>query len=83
MSVGISQKMGKYSKATSELIDNMNENIGNIPQVMNSPNSNYILLVPDPEQPRKKIRVSKFILQISICELHNDLISEGSIYQIK
>ena len=45
--------------------------------------SNDTLLVPDPEWPGEKIRVSKLLLQLSICDLHNDLISEGSIYQLK
>ena len=42
-----------------------------------------MFLVPDPERPRGEKRVSKLLLQISICTLHNDLISEGSIYQLK
>ena len=67
---------------TSELIDNLHEWIGNHPQVVNLPIYDDTLLVPDHKQPGKKIRVSKFLLQISICELHNDLISESNIYQI-
>ena len=38
------------------------------------------LLVPDPEGPRNKIRVSKLILKISICDLNNDVIYESSLY---
>ena len=68
---------------TPELIEHMNECIINHPQLVNSPVSNYTLLVPDTELPGKKIRVSKLILQISICELHNNLIFEISIYQFK
>ena len=66
-----------------ELIDHLNEWIGNHPQVENSPISNDTLLVPDTEQPGKKIRVYKLILQISTHELHNYLISEIIIYQLK
>ena len=50
-----------------ELIDHLNEYIVNNLQVVNSTISNDTLLVPDPEQPGKKIRVSKLIFQISIC----------------
>ena len=52
------------SKAMSELIYHLNEWIGNHPQVVNPPISNGTLLVPDTEQPGKKIRVSKLLLQI-------------------
>ena len=41
------------------------------------------MLVPDRKHPGKQIRVSKLILQISILELQNDLISEIIIYQLK
>ena len=68
---------------TLALTDNMNEWIGNHPQVLNSPISNNIVLVPDHNQPGKKIRCSKLLLQISIREIHNDLISEIFIYQFK
>ena len=50
---------------------------------MNPPISNDKLLVPDPERPGNKIRVSKFLLQISIRELHNNLMSEISICPLK
>ena len=41
------------------------------------------MLVPYHNQPGKKIRVSKLLCQISVRELHNDLIYEGIIYQLK
>ena len=53
--------------------------MGNYPKVVNLLISNDILLVPDHKQPGKKIKVSKFLLQISIRDMHNDLISESSI----
>ena len=81
--MGISQETEKDSKAMPELIEHLNEWIGNHPQVVNSPIPNDTFLVPDPERPGKKIRVYKLLLQISIRELHNDLISESSIYQLK
>ena len=51
--------------------------------MVKSPIFNDTLLVPDPDKPGKKMRVSKLLLHISICELHNDLIYEISIYQLK
>ena len=67
----------------TELIEHLNERIGDHPQVVNSPIFNETLLVPDPELPGNKIRVSKLILQISILEIRNDLISESIVYQFK
>ena len=77
------KKQKNYSKVTPELIEHMYEWIGNYPQVVKSPISNYTFLFPDTEQPGKKIRVSKLLFHISICKLYYDLISDGSIYQIK
>ena len=51
--------------------------------MVNSTNPNDKLLVPDPYQAGKKIRVSKFLLQISIFELQNDVLSESIIYKLK
>ena len=82
MNCGHQLRNGKNSKVTPELIENTNEWIVNHPQVVNSPMYNAILLVPDTEQPGKKTSVSKLILQISIPDLHNDLISESIIYQL-
>ena len=86
---GIIGKRHKYvwiptqSKMTPELIYHLNEWIGNHPKMVNSPISNDTLLVPDQERPGKKIRVSKLILQISILEIHNDLIFEIRIYKLE
>ena len=41
------------------------------------------MLFPDHKQPERKIKVSKYLFHISIRELHTDLISEISIYQLK
>ena len=68
---------------TPELIEHMHEWIGNHPEVVNLPISNDTLLVSDHNQPGKKIRVSKLLLQISIRELHNYLIPKSRIYQLK
>ena len=68
---------------TPELIEHMHEWIGNNPKVVDFLISNDILLVSDHNQPGKKIKVSKLLLQISIRELHNYLIPKSSIYQLK
>ena len=77
------KKQKNYSKVTPELIGHMYEWIGNYPQVVKSPIPNDTFLVPDTERPGKKIRFSKLILHIWICEIHNYLISDGSIYKLK
>ena len=66
-----------------ELIEHLHEWIGNHLQVVNSSIYNKTLLVPDHKQPGTKIRVSKLLRKISICELHNYLISESSFFQLK
>ena len=81
--MGISQETEKDSEVTPEIIDNLNECIRNHPQVVKSTISNDTLSVPNPEQPGKKITGSKLIIQISIRGIHNDLISESIIYQLK
>ena len=81
--MGISQEMVKYSKVKPELIYHLNEWIFNHPLLVNSKISNDALLVHDPERPGKKIKVSKFLLQKSIYELHDYLIYEKIIYQLK
>ena len=65
----------KNIQNTPELIENMHEWIGNNTQVVNLPISKDVLIVPDHKQPGKKISVSKFLLQISIHDIHNNLIS--------
>ena len=62
--MGISQETGKYLTVTPELIDNLNEWIGNNPQVVNSQIPNDKFLVPNPERPGKKTMVYKLLLQI-------------------
>ena len=51
--------------------------------MLKSPISNDTFLVSDPERPGNKISVSKLLLHISIYEIHNNLISESIIYQLK
>ena len=68
---------------TPELIEHLNEQNGNNPQVVKSSIINDTLLIPDPVQLGKKIRVSKFIFQISIHETHIYLIPESIFYQLK
>ena len=79
----ISKEKKNKLKVTPELIEHLHECMGNHPQVANLTIYNDILLVPDHKQPGKKIRVSKLLLQISISEIHNGLIHEIIIYQLK
>ena len=46
------------------------------PHVIQSPITNDTVLVPDPNDPKKKIKKHRLLLQISVRELHNDLIKE-------
>ena len=68
---------------TPVLIEHLNNWIGNNTQVVDLPISKDTLLVTDIKRPGKKIRVSKLLCRISISDLHNDLLSENSIYQLK
>ena len=77
------KKRKNYSKVTPTLIDYLHEWIGNHPQLVNSKFSKDTLLVSDHKQPGKKIRGSKLLLQRSIIDMHNDLISESIIYKLK
>jgi hypothetical protein len=45
--------------------------------VIQSPIANNTLLLKDPDDPTKKNRVGKLLLQIPYRELHNDLLSES------
>ena len=83
MNCGHQSRDPKKSKGTPELIEHMDKWIGNNPQVFNSPIFNDTLLVTDTYIPGKKIRVSKLLLHVSICEIHNYLISNSIIYQLK
>ena len=58
---GHQSRNGKNSKVTPVLIEHMNMWIVNNSQVKNLPIYDDTLLVPDPEGPWKKIRVSKFL----------------------
>ena len=73
------EKRKGYSKVSPKLRKRLFEWINNHPHIVNSPISNDTLLVPDPEQPGNRVRVSKLLLQISIRELHNDLLSDGPL----
>ena len=81
--MSISQEKEKYSKVTPALIEHLHECIENHTQVVNSPIFNNTFLVPDNKRSGKKTRVSELLLQIPIRELHNDLIYESIICQLK
>ena len=46
------------------------------PHVVVSPNKNDTLLVPDDNNPSKKVRKTKLLLQGSVRELHNDIVRQ-------
>jgi hypothetical protein len=60
------EKRKGYSKVSPELRKKLFEWINNHPHIVNSPISNDTLLVPDPEQPGNRVKISKLLLQISI-----------------
>ena len=44
---------------------------------MPSPIAKDAILIPDPNNPKQKIRTNKLLLQIPIRELHNDLLNRN------
>jgi hypothetical protein len=71
------KKRKGYSKVSPQLRKKLYEWFLNHPQVIASPIASDTLLLKDPDDPTKKIRVGKLLLQISYRELHNDLLSDG------
>jgi hypothetical protein len=71
------QKRKGYSKVSLQLRKKLHDWIIEHPHVISSPIADDTLLVPNPENPKTKVRVGKLLLQISYCELHNDLLSTG------
>ena len=62
----------KYSKVSEEVKDGLKKWIINHPSVTESPLMNDTLIIKDKE--KKKIRVPKLLLSISVRELHNQMI---------
>ena len=61
MNCGHQSRNRKIPNVTPELVEHLNEWIRNHPQLVTSPISNGTFLIPDPDQPGKRIRVSKLL----------------------
>jgi hypothetical protein len=68
------RKRKGYTKVDAKVQKKLNKWILNHHMIVVSPNSCDTLLIRDPENPRIKTRTSKLYLQISMRELHNDLL---------
>jgi hypothetical protein len=66
-----------YTKVSQELRKQLYEWVLDHPHVVNSPISNDTIIIKDNNN--EKTRVGKLLLQISIRELHNDLLSDGPL----
>ena len=73
------KKRRKYSKVSDSLIKKIHKWIYEHPYIIPSPLAKDTLLIKNPNDATQTIRVPKLLRQISICELHNDLISETEV----
>ena len=65
-----------YSKVSPALREKLYDWILKHPEIINSPISNDTILIRNPTNANEKIRVGKLLRNISIRELHNDLMAE-------
>ena len=72
------KKRSKYSKISDDLKKRVVNWLTDHPRIIQSPLANDVLLIKNPENPKQKIPVPKLLREISIRELHNDLISKTS-----
>ncbi len=70
------RKRKGYTKVDANRRQKLNEWVLNHHMLVPSPNSSDTLLIRDPEDRSIKTRTSKLYLQISMRELHNDLLSD-------
>ena len=63
-----------HSKVTPVIRQKLHDWILDHPHVIDSPISNDCLWIKDPEAPEGRRRVGKLLLEISVRELHNDLL---------
>ena len=73
------KKRKGFKKVSEELRKKLHDWFIKHPQVVASPFANDTLKIPDPENPNKKIKAGKLLLQVSMRELHNDLLSDGPL----
>ena len=71
-----SVKEETYSKITFYLRDTVIKWLHNHPHIVSSPIYNDKLLFKDSSEPNTKTRVEKLLRQVSMRELHNDLLSD-------
>ena len=65
-----------WTKVDSNLMEIVHKWIRGHPHVIESPLANDTVQVPDKTDPTKKIRTNRLLLQISIRELHNDMLEQ-------
>ena len=65
-----------FSKITFDLRDSVIKWLHNHPHIVSSPIYNDTLMLKDSSEPNTKIRVGKLLRQVSMRELHNDLLSD-------
>jgi hypothetical protein len=75
VSWAVTKKRKGYSKITVEIREKLHHWIMNHPHVIDSPISNDTVLILNPDTNLKE-RVGKLLCEVSIRELHNDLIEE-------
>ena len=80
--VAVKKRKG-FKKVSEELRKKLHDWFIKHPQVVASPFANDTLKIPDPEDPNQKIRAGKLLLQVSMRELHNDLLSEDETVGLK
>ena len=73
------KKRKPYCKISSDLRELVIEWLHKHPHIIPSPIYNDTLILKNPSDPSIKTRVAKYLHQISIRELHNDLLSEPPI----
>ena len=76
------KRLGR-KKVSKELEKEFYEWLDNHNMVIQSPLANDTILVKDPNNPNNKIRINKILLQCSVRELHNDLLSDDNLVGLK
>lgn len=65
-----------WTKVDSNLMEIVHKWIRAHPHVIESPLANDTVKVPDKNDPTKKVKTNRLLLQISIRELHNDMLEQ-------
>ena len=75
----IVSRNGFYKKVSKEIIKKLHDWIFKHPHVIVCPDKRDTLLIPDPDNIGETKRVAKWLLQIPVTELHQDLLSKGKL----